>query len=251
MRRRSERSAARDRQVRYAGGPSEAVGKAPEHSGSLGPNWCHPSQVAEIIGALPPDSWTARLTGLTERAGISPTTLGLAVLDAGHAWTDNPHGLAKQQIAEPLPDQPIHTEPTRPAAEQPVTAAQRWADLADHIHPQLSSDPGWPSLADTLDHAAAHGYDVTGQLPTLAASNPLPNQHTARSLEYRLLIACPDALSPADRQLSQASHDKANAIALTRTACTEHSAGIQRAAEDPELIPTHVDPGQRGPGARR
>ncbi len=69
-----------------------------------------------------------------------------------------------------------------------------WEVLAARMEPRLVRSPDWPRLAAALDRAAAAGYDVTRQLPTLARAAPLPDRHPARELHWRLLEDCPAAV---------------------------------------------------------
>ncbi len=56
--------------------------------------------------------------------------------------------------------------------------------------------PGWPMLARALSRASDAGYDVPNRLPDLIGRRPLPSEHAARSLYWRFLDDCPDALEP-------------------------------------------------------
>jgi hypothetical protein len=38
-------------------------------------------------------------------------------------------------------------------------------------------------------HGTSSGFDVTGALPAVAAGDPLPDEHSAPSQQYRLLTA--------------------------------------------------------------
>jgi hypothetical protein len=54
-------------------------------------------------------------------------------------------------------------------------------------------------------------------LPALAARDPLPVDHTARSLHYRLITACEDALTPAQPEISRTSREYAETAARARS----------------------------------
>ena len=69
-------------------------------------------RAAEVIGALPPPAWAGHLSNVVALTGIAVDTAVDEVLDAGHAWTEQPQVLAKQRIAEP-PQAPPKT-PTGP-----------------------------------------------------------------------------------------------------------------------------------------
>ena len=139
---------------------------------------------AEILAALPPDQWAPHLARLVQRTGVVVDTVTSEVFDAHDEWLSRPGDFAAHQSARRLPA-PVTPTPT-----------SRWAQLAERINPRLTIDPSWPALARAVDRAAATGYDVEKQLPILANRRPLPSNHPARSLEYRLLDAHPDAFDP-------------------------------------------------------
>lgn len=86
------------------------------------------------------------------------------------------------------------------AVEPSITSANigaepgDWAELADSIDERLTQSPDWPALSAALDRADAGGYDVTADLPLLAAAEALPDRHPARDLQYRLMADCDAAL---------------------------------------------------------
>jgi hypothetical protein len=74
---------------------------------------------------------------------------------------------------------------------------QRWHALVAGINPRLTADPGWPWLARAITQAADTGYDVRTRLPHLIhGGRPLPVEHAARSLVYRLATDCPESVPP-------------------------------------------------------
>jgi len=75
-----------------------------------------------------------------------------------------------------------------PAASDP---RRRWLPVVDSITTRLAADPNWPALAATLELAQATGMDVRRLLPHLAATQPLPEQHPALELQYRVIAAFP------------------------------------------------------------
>jgi hypothetical protein len=70
----------------------------------------------------------------------------------------------------------------------------RWRALAEALDPRLCDDAQWPWLARAIDDAARAGYDVENRLPKLVHDRPLPAQHAARSLTYRLADDCPESV---------------------------------------------------------
>lgn len=87
--------------------------------------------------------------------------------------------------------------PAPPATQQPARAA-RWVDVVTQATGHdLRGEPGWSTLAETLDRAAAAGWDVAGQLGATVAKAPLPTHGSvSQDLAYRVMDACPDAVPP-------------------------------------------------------
>jgi DNA primase catalytic core len=144
--------------------------------------------VADIIGALPPEHWLEHIETVTNDVRSVPGALHIAVIDAGEAWTTNPTSRSAAQIAR-IASQP-QPERARVASGGPQIAASArnaWVELADRIDARLTRDPAWPALAATLSRARRAGYDVTHALPKVAATGPLPDEHPALELQYRVV----------------------------------------------------------------
>ena len=175
---------------------------------------------AEILAALPPDQWAPHLARLVQRTGVVVDTVTSEVFDAHDEWLSRPGEFAAQQSNRRLP---------APATPTPTS---RWAQLAERINPRLTGDASWPALARAIDRAAATGYDVEAQLPTLANRRALPNEHPVRSLEYRLLDAHPAAADPTHSGLT-----------LGQTRAAEVDAAARLAADGPhQTTPTPKRP---------
>jgi N12 class adenine-specific DNA methylase len=86
------------------------------------------------------------------------------------------------------PHQPAATPPTQPPA-----AEDRWASTCAAIDPAIVADPHWPALARSLDRIEAAGHDVDALLREVTTRRALPAGNPARSLDYRLADAAPDA----------------------------------------------------------
>ena len=162
------------------------------------------------------------------------------VIDAVEAWTADPRGLAKKHLAErppilPTPE-PATADTSTPAPAADLPAAQRWAALADSVHAGLSNDPYWPALARTIDQAAAGGIDVKTLLPGLLADNPLPDEHPARSLDFRLIDAAGDVTRPSTRRPEPISREDDEAAARTRRAAADRATADRR--RPPRTAPT-------------
>lgn len=78
--------------------------------------------------------------------------------------------------------------------EVELIPADRWRAVVNAIDPRLCDDAQWPWLARAIDDAARTGYDVENRLPTLVHNRPLPAEHAARSLTYRLADDCPESV---------------------------------------------------------
>ena len=201
-------------------------------------------RAAEVIAALP-DGWIEHIDRLVDQTGISKPTAMSEVIAAVEAWTADPRGLAEKHLAErtPIPPTPepaiADTSIPAPAVDLPPT--QRWAALADSAHAGLSNDPYWPALARTIDQAAAGGIDVHALLPGLLADNPLPDEHPARSLDFRLVDAAGDVTRPNTRRPEPISREDDEAGARTRRATADLATADRRRPP-----PTPEDP-RRGP----
>jgi DNA primase catalytic core len=184
---------------------------------------------ADIIGALPPQHWLDHIDHVTKQLQLSPGAVHLAVIDAGHAWTEDPRGLARARMSE-LTRQPVRAPaavgaPT-PAAARPTgdidtalpgtTPTTAWAQLADSIAPGLTEQPEWPALAAAISRAHAAGYDIETHLPRLAAETPLPPQHPALELHYRLITEVPEAATTPPEHTDASAAAAATAAAVDR-----------------------------------
>lgn len=205
---------------------------------------------ADIIGALPPEHWLEHVEQVTDQLQLSPGTVHLAVIDAGHAWTEDPRGLARTRLSEAAGQparQPVHaaatvadTAPAAAVAVLPGTSpAIVWAELGDTIDPDLTSQPEWPALAAAITRANAAGYDVGTHLPRLAAESPLATEHSARDLHYRLVTEVPEAATtPSEYAAAGAAEatDDAAAARLRRSDTTTAESSSD-SADEPEVQP--------------
>ena len=198
---------------------------------------------ADVIGALPPAQWLEHISYLESLLDTLPGQVHLEVLDAGHAWTLDPGGTTRRQLARSTQAPTVReaTDPEHPSGqaisvltgERPLPAvpgggsgvaratstdvtdasADRWAKLGRGIDPQLVTGTDWPGLASALDRAKQAGYDVHENLPRLAQQRPLPEEWPARTLQYRLVQDCEAAVTPRPLKVASAGVDGA---AITR-----------------------------------
>ncbi len=75
-------------------------------------------------------------------------------------------------------------------------ALSRWHRLCAGLDRRLVDDPHWHALSAALDRVALAGVDVEHTLTSTTAQGPLPDEHPARALHYRLVDRCPAALTP-------------------------------------------------------
>jgi DNA primase len=180
-------------------------------------------QAADVIGALPPSRWHDRAQTTAQQLGVAPSTALNEVLDAGHAWTEDPRGRARQRLVERLP------EPASRPTPLLADSAARWAALASRLtHFDVAIDPHWPVLAEHLTRADATGYDVANRLQVLISQQPLPTQHGLCELDLRLINDWPGCLpptNPSQHRDNQAQHDQA--AAHRKTVADEHTAHDQ------------------------
>ena len=68
----------------------------------------------------------------------------------------------------------------------PHTDEASWAELATKLDPRLHADPYWRRIADRLDAVHRAGIDVAALASAVADQAPLPDEHPAAALWWRL-----------------------------------------------------------------
>ena len=68
---------------------------------------------------------------------------------------------------------------------------QQWADLLAEQVPNLINDSLLPSLSQRLDNLDRAGFDVPSLVHSAAAKGPLPDDHPAAALWWRILDELP------------------------------------------------------------
>lgn len=71
---------------------------ATDHSDAAARIWLA-RDAARVIGALPPGRWIDQIQRLNDRLTLPPGMLHMEVIDASHAWTENPARRALQELA--------------------------------------------------------------------------------------------------------------------------------------------------------
>jgi len=72
---------------------------------------------------------------------------------------------------------------------QELPPLEVWRQLANSLDSRLTAGDDWMVLARAISEAATAGYDVTRELPHLAAGGELSIEHPATELAYRLRAA--------------------------------------------------------------
>jgi hypothetical protein len=116
------------------------------------------------------------------------TAQGIATATSHTVVTDNDS--TRPYVAETRGNRtaPTDVDPGRPEALE-----DRWAPSARAVDPRVVADPHWPALARSLDRLDAAGHDVENLLREVTAQRALPAGSPARSLDYRLADAAPEA----------------------------------------------------------
>jgi DNA primase catalytic core len=213
-------------------------------------------RAADVIGALPPNQWTNNVTFLRQRLNAPTAAICLAVIDAGHAWTDDPRGLSRQRLSA-ITEQPQPTTATTPGTSRdapqtpppparvphrarsvpdPVSHPQheRWEKLAGSIS---TAGPDWPALARTPQRAHDAGYDPTADLLSVATDQPLARDLPVRDLQYRLITAVPAAAQTNNAAAGDAARSADHAAHEQMHYATQTSASAPTAAADPPRSP--------------
>lgn len=109
-----------------------------------------------------------------------------------------PLSLATSPPATEVVRPPRRPDPSPdPGADSvPTLAGQRWHRTGLALDPRLLTDPHWPALAGALDRVELAGINVTTTLAEALAQGPLPEEHTARTLHYRLIQGYAEAATP-------------------------------------------------------
>jgi conjugative relaxase-like TrwC/TraI family protein len=93
----------------------------------------------------------------------------------------------------------------------------RWRQLLARESPRATADPFLPELAERLTNLARAGFDATLLVRSAAAAGPLPDDHPAAALWWRILDQLPQTpnidpaaanAAPATRQITTPSRDR-------------------------------------------
>ena len=82
----------------------------------------------------------------------------------------------------------------------PHTDEASWAELATNLDPRLHVDPYWARVTERLDAVHRAGIDIAALATTVAEQAPLPDEHPAAALWWRLArYLSPAVLDASDR----------------------------------------------------
>jgi hypothetical protein len=158
------------------------------------------------VDALPAEPWATALLAadpdLTRDLAVWRAATGI---DPDHPDPCGPLDCPAPGYRRALSDR-VHA-----ALDRHSDPAERWRALVTGIDPRLTVDPGWPWLARAITQAADTGYDVPARLPHLIhGGRPLPLEHAARTLVFRLATDCPESV-PESRLTSYREPDEERA----------------------------------------
>ena len=159
------------------------------------------NEAAPLVAAMPPAQRARQAGRLTHALDLDPFTVTAAI------------DRRRPDRGLDLPTPPILSAGSSAALNEFANQNHALADLAGRIHPDLPTDPGWPSLAEHLRRADDLGYDITTRLPQLAVDRPLDPRNPARDLEFRLIADYPDCYQPNPNPAPAPPHDAAARMA--------------------------------------
>jgi hypothetical protein len=119
-----------------------------------------------------------------------------------------------------------------------IAQDQQWTDLLAQQVPNLTNDSFTPNLVDRLEHLNRLGFDAASLVRTAAAKGPLPDDHPAAALWWRIL----DKLPP----LKRGNSDQPTP-AIPRPSATTPQ---QEPHRPPHARSSTLAPGRRTPGQR-
>ncbi len=149
------------------------------------------------------------MQSLAELTDTDVNELCTKLLYAAHSWTHGPRSAAESQIAQ---SGALRTRLDSALHEQPE---DRWAPLAQRLHPPLLTEQDWPALATLIDQAHKDGHDVEPVLRRSIANEPL-GALPAQDLRYRLATALDSPTSESTMAEQEISHRLWNAQELDR-----------------------------------
>ena len=112
-------------------------------------------------------------------------------------------------------------------------ADSRWQQLLARESPRATADPFLPELAERLTNLARAGFDATLLVRSAAAAGPLPDDHPAAALWWRIL----DQLPQVPNQ-DPAAPNAVPATRTTRTTSLDQQRPVPRSVPPPAFGPS-------------
>jgi hypothetical protein len=114
-----------------------------------------------------------------------------------------------------------------------TNADRQWRQLLATAAPSATADPFLPELEQRLSNLTRAGFDATHLLRSAAAAGPLPDDHPAAALWWRILDQLPQTPNP-----DSATSGTVPATRQTTTTSPEHQRSRPRSAPPPARGPS-------------
>ena len=101
----------------------------------------------------------------------------------------------------------------------------RWRQLLATEVPSVTADPFLPELTERLSNLTRAGFDATLLVRSAAAEGPLPDDHPAAALWWRILDQLAPQMPNRTLQRPTPSHDQAHGHDVTRPAAARAALG--------------------------
>ena len=98
----------------------------------------------------------------------------------------------------------------------------------------MTADPFLPALRERLSNLSRAGFDTTQLVRSAAAAGPLPDDHPAAALWWRIL----DLLPPQTPNQVPATHEALSATKRTDTTSRDQQPPRPRSARPPTFSPS-------------
>jgi hypothetical protein len=126
---------------------------------------------------------------------------------------------------------------------------RQWRRLLDTEVPSVTADPFLPELAERLNNLTSAGFDATLLVRSASAAGPLPDDHPAAALWWRILDQLPPQTPNQDPATPNAvPATRRTTTTFTRPAATQAELGAASRIRPEPLkppLPTHHDAGDR------
>ena len=114
---------------------------------------------------------------------------------------------------------------------------RQWRQLLAREVPSATTDPFLPELAERLSNLTRAGFDATHLVRSAAAVGPLPDDHPAAALWWRILDQLPQNAEPGPHNARRRPKTKADDYDITRPAATRPALGAASRVRPEPLKP--------------